>query len=172
METADIPVTLRFKNYRLENVYFNTTAEQRAAVTAFWLREKAIADPREAERRAHEVVFMVYRDDTHELAGVSTVGLQRLGDGRVYYAYRMFLREQDRAHYLMWSVIAATFDFLREFQHPEVRPLGVLHINENPKLMRPGVRRFFARHGYRYLGQAPGGQDVWLAEFGAGLKRS
>ena len=156
---------MNFKNYRLDNVYLKTSAEQRAKIADFWLREKAIADPDEAERRAHEVVVMIYRHDNGALAGVSTVGLTRTGDGRVYYAYRMFLREKDRVPYLMWTVIAATRDFLCTFEHPKAQPLGILHVNENVKLMRPGVRRFFARHGYRYCGQNRRGQDLWLAEF-------
>lgn len=152
-------MSLHFKNYRLDNVYLKTTAAQRGEVTDFWLREKAIADCGEAERRAHEAVFMVYRDDTGELAGVSTVALQQRRDGRIYYAYRMFLRKQDRVPFLMWTVIVATRDFFHPFEHPEAKPSGMLHVNENPKLMRSGVRRFFARHGYRYHGKNPRGQD-------------
>ena len=105
------------------------------------------------------------REDSGELAGVSSVSLARTADGRVYYAYRMFLRPADRVPYLMWAVIAATRDFLQGYAHPQARPLGLLHINENPKLMRPGTRRFFLRHGYRYLGANGLGQDLWLAEF-------
>ncbi len=162
------PSSLRFRHYRLESVYLDTTAGQRAAISGFWLRERAIADPREAERRAGEVVLVVRRDDSGELAGVSTVALRRLGDGRPVYAYRMFLREQDRVPYLMLTVVLATRDFLRGFRHPQAQPVGMLHVNENPKLMRSGVRRFFQRHGYRYLGQNRRGQDLWLAEFGDG----
>ena len=91
--------------------------------------------------------------------------MQRLRDDQVVYAYRMFLREQDRVPYLMNAVIARTRDFLRDFKHPKANPVGVLHVNENPKLMRPGVRRLFERHGYRYLGQNRKGQDMWLTEF-------
>jgi len=156
---------LAFKHYRLDSVYLNTTVEQRAEISAFWLRERAIVDAREAERRAHEVVFRVCRDDTGALSGVSTVSLARTANGRVYYAYRMFLRPQDRVPYLMWAVIAATRDFLREFEHPQAKPSGLLHVNENPKLMRPGARRFFLRHGYRYCGSNALGQDLWVAEF-------
>ena len=32
--------------------------------------------------------------------------------------------------------------------------------------MRPGVRKLFARHGYRYWGQTSRGEDVWATEFG------
>jgi hypothetical protein len=158
-------MSLRCKNYRLENVYLKATAEQRARLSAFWLRERAIADPWEAERRAHEAAFLVYRDDTRELAGVSSVGLKRLEEGRTYYDYRMFLRERDRVPYLMWTVTDASRDFLREFKHPKTESKGMLIAAENPKLMRPGMRRSFQRHGYRYLGQNRKGQDLWLAEF-------
>lgn len=155
----------RFKDYRLENVYLRTVPEQRARLAAFWLREGALADPWEAERRAHEAAFLLLRGGSGELAGLSTVRLQRLNDGRPVYAYRMFMREQDRLPYLMNQLIAATRDFLRDFKRPDVHPIGMLHVNENPKLMRPGIRKLFARHGYLYLGQNRKGQDLWLTEF-------
>jgi hypothetical protein len=154
----------KLENYRLQNVYLRTSAAQRAQLAAFWLREGAIADPWEAERRAHEAAFLVWRNDD-ELAGLSTVRLHCMHDGRWVYAYRMFLRERDRMPYLMNLVIATTRDFLRDFKHPDAQPVGMLHVNENPKLMRPGIRKLFERHGYRYLGQNRKGQDLWLTEF-------
>ncbi len=160
------PLSLRFRQYRLESVYLDTTAGQRAEISEFWLREHAIADPREAERRAGEVVLMVRRDGSGELAGVSTVALRRLRDGRLVYAYRMFLREQDRVPHLMRAVTDASRDFLRTFPPPQAPTVGMLIVAESRKLMRPGLRRPFQRHGYRYLCQNRRGQDLWLAEFG------
>ncbi|MCX7098149.1 MAG: hypothetical protein NTV43_09645 [Methylococcales bacterium] len=155
---------LRFNNYRLENVYLATSDEQRRAIGAFWLDEKALPHHVRAEQRAHEVVIMVYTADSNELAGVSTASPRRAG-GRLYYAYRMFLRPQHRVPYLMWAVITATRNFLAGFNHPKVQAAGMLHINENPKLMKPGIRRFFLRHGYRYCGKNRHGHDIWVINF-------
>ena len=154
-----------FKNYRFDAVYLDTSAEQRAAITRFWLTEQAIADPRLAEQRAHEVVLMVFRADTNELVGVSSVGLSRNQQQRLYYTYRMFIRAADRVPYLMWSVVTATREFLEGYTHPSGAIAGLIHINENPKLMKPGIRRFFLRHGYHYGGKNQRGQDRWLIHF-------
>jgi hypothetical protein len=155
-----------FRDYLLQNVYLRTTQAQRSEIIALWLEEGALSDQAEAERRSHEAVFLV-RTASGDLAGLSTVGLVRVKDGRTFYAYRMFLRKGNRVPYLMVAVIAATRDFLRTFQHPELQPAGMLHVNENPKLMRPGVRKLFERHGYRYWGTTPQNEEVWAFEFDA-----
>ena len=91
---------MRFNDYLLENVYLRTTDAQRAEIMALWQQEGAVPDPAERARRSREVVFMV-RNAVGELAGLCTVGLTRVQVGRVFYAYRMFLRPQDRMPYLM-----------------------------------------------------------------------
>jgi hypothetical protein len=155
---------IRFRDYLLENVYLRTTAAQRSEIMGLWHEEDALGDTSEAKRRSHEAVFLV-RSPSGQLAGLSTVGFVRLKDGRKFYAYRMFLRTQDRVPYLMLEVVIATRDFLRTFQHPEVPAAGLVHVNENPKLMRPGMRRLFERTGYRYWGKTPAQEDVWGVEF-------
>jgi hypothetical protein len=155
---------LRFRDYLLQNVYCRTTSGQRSEVIAFWRDEEALNNTAEAERRSHEAVFLV-RTSSGELAGLSTVGFMRLRDGRTFYAYRMFLRKQDRVPYLMLAVVLATRDFLKAFPHPDMQPTGILHVNENPKLRRPGMRRLFEREGYRFWGTTPQGEDVWAVEF-------
>jgi len=157
---------VRFRDYLLENVYLRTTEAQRSEIIALWREEEALTDQAEAERRSHEAVFLV-RTASAELAGLSTVGLVRVKDGRTFYAYRMFLRKRDRVPYRMVAVIIATRDFLRTFQHPELQPAGMLHVNENPKLMRPGARKLFERLGYRYWGRTPRDEEVWAVEFDA-----
>jgi hypothetical protein len=78
----------------------------------------------------------------------------------------VYLRKRDQAiPYLGITVCDVTRDFLRKFKHPVAQPAGVLNVNENPRLMKPGVRKLFTRHGYRYWGQTALGQDVWVTEF-------
>jgi len=156
---------VRFRDYFLQSAYLRTTQDERSEIIAFWQEEGALTDPAETERRSHEAVFLV-RTATGGLAGLSTVGLVRTKDGRVFYAYRMFLRKRDRVPYLMMGVAAATRDFLRTFRHPEVQAAGIIYVTENRKLMRAGMRKLLARHGYRYWGTTADAEDVWAVEFG------
>lgn len=155
---------LRFGDYHLENVYLRVTESLRAEILELWTTEGAGLRGADAERSSREAVFLV-RDRLGVLAGVSTVALVRLKNGQRYYSYSMFLRPRDRVPFLMVVVCDATRDFLRTFKHPVSQPAGMLNINENLKLMRPGMRRLFERHGYRYWGKTARGEDVWVTEF-------
>ena len=158
-------MNLHFNDYLLENVYLRTTEAQRSEMLELWRTEGAGMEEANAERSSHEAVYLV-RTASGELAGVSTVALVRLKEGQRYYSCSLFLRRRDRVPYLMINVCDATRDFLRTFKHPVEQPAGMLNINENPRLMRPGVRKLFARHGYRYWGQTAVGEDVWVTFFG------
>jgi len=158
-------LNIYFRDYLLENVYLRTTETQRSEILALWRSEGAGIEAADTERSSREAVFLV-RAKSMELAGVSTVALVRLKDGRRFYSCSLFLRRRDRVPYLMINVCDATRDFLRNFKHPLSQPAGMLNINENPRLMRPGVRKLFARHGYRHWGQTSRGEDVWATEFG------
>ena len=158
-------LNLHFKDYLMENVYLRTTEAQRSEMVELWRNEGSGLEGADAERTSHEAVFLV-RNPSGELAGVSTVALIRLKDGRRFYSCSLFLRPRDRVPYLMINVCDATRDFLRTFKHPLAQPAGMLNINENPRLMRPGARRIFVRHGYTYWGQTSKGEDVWATEFG------
>ena len=158
-------LNLHFKDYLMENVYLRTTEAQRSEMVELWRNEGSGLEGADAERTSHEAVFLV-RNRSGELAGVSTVALIRVKDGRRFYSCSLFLRPRDRVPYLMINVCDATRDFLRTFKHPLAQPAGMLNINENPRLMRPGARRIFVRHGYTYWGQTSKGEDVWATEFG------
>jgi hypothetical protein len=153
-----------FKDYLLENVYLRTTDSQRSEILALWRDGRVEIDRSQAERRSREAVFLV-RAASGELAGVSEVALVRVRAHRRFYAYTMFLRESDRVPYLMLAVVLATRNFLSTFRHPRSQPEGMLHVNENLKLMRPGMRKLFERQGYQYWGRTSRNEDVWAVEF-------
>jgi hypothetical protein len=156
---------LHIKDYVLENVYLRTTDAHRSEILAFWRNEGAGLEGADAERSSHEAVYLV-RAQSGELAGVSNVALVRLKDGRRFYSMSLYLRKEDQSvPFLGITVCDATRDFLRKFKHPVAQPAGVLNVNENPRLMRPGVRKLFRRHGYQYWGQTARGEDVWVTEF-------
>ena len=154
----------RFGDYDLEYVYLRTTETQRGEILELWQNEEAGIQGSDADRSSREAVLLV-RTGSGELAGVSNVALVRLKDGRRYYSCSVFLRRRDRVPHLMVAICKATRDFLRNFKHPVSQPAGILHVNENPKLMRPGIRRLFTRNGYQYKGQTSLGEDVWVVEF-------
>jgi hypothetical protein len=77
----------------------------------------------------------------------------------------MFLHPADRVPFLMRAVTNATRDLLRGLPHPGGPVAGMLIETENRKLMRPGIRRYFERHGYLYRGRTGRGLDLWLAPF-------
>ena len=155
---------LQFRGYLFENVYLRTTESQRGEIRELWRGGKVVLKEQEAERRSHEAVFLV-RANSGQLAGISEAGLVRLRGGRRFYAYTTFLRKSDRVPYLMLAVLNATRDFLREFRHPLAQPEGMVLVTENPKLMRPGVRKLLARHSYCYWGRTTWEEDVWAVEF-------
>jgi hypothetical protein len=158
--------TRRFHGYRLEPVYLAITGQERAEVIAMWRAARAHSDPSVAAHRSREVVMLVRHEGSGELVGVSTVALKPSpGKGRSLYHFRMFLRHEHRQPYLMREVTNGTRDFLRTFPHPSAKPAGMLIVTENRKLMRPGIKRYLERHGYRYGGRGPQGLDVWLAPF-------
>jgi hypothetical protein len=154
---------LYFQGY----VYLRTSPEQRGEAVAFWLAQGALQNRQVGERRAAELAYLVRRTDD-ELAGIATVGRKSVADGRFYYLFRMFLRLEDRTPYLMRAVTNATRDFLRDFEHPLGHAAGMLIVTENRKLMHPGIRRYFERHGYRYRGKNSRGLNLWLAPFDEG----
>lgn len=160
---------LCFKDYLLENVYLRTTDGQRSEIVALWRNEGSGLAGADRERSSREAVFLV-RTGSGELAGVSTVALVRVKGGQRFYSYSMFLRKRDRVPNLAVAVCNATREFLRNFKHPVSQPVGMLNVNENPKLMRPGMRRLFARLGFRYWGQTALGEDVWITDFGEPAK--
>jgi hypothetical protein len=163
--SAESRPNLYFRDYRLENVYLRTTESQRSEILALYHNEGAGIQGADAERSSHEAVYLV-RGPSRELAGVSTVALVRIKGGLRFYSNSMFIRKRDRVPFLMLAVLNATRDFLRNFKHPVMQPVGMLIVNENPKLMRPGARRAFVRNGYKYWGQTATGEDVWVTEFG------
>jgi hypothetical protein len=154
-----------YRDYLLQNVYLRTTETQRSEILELWRNEAVEMNPGDAERSSREAVYLI-RNRSGELAGVTTVALIRLKDGRRFYSCNLFIRPRDCAPYLHITATDATRDFLRNFRHPVSQPAGMLNVNENPRLARPGVRKLFERHGYQFWGQTTRGEDVWITEFG------
>lgn len=155
-----------YRGYRLIPVYRNTTAALRAAAIDFWFRHQAVGEPCMAERRSHELVYLAL-EGAGRIGGLTTASLaRRLADGRTVFNLRIFIAPADRAGYLMRELINRTRDLLRQ-ERAGAPTGGVCLVADNPKLGRPGIRRYLLRQGYQPRGCTRAGQERWFASFGA-----
>lgn len=161
---ANRPARYEYHGYTIDNVYQAVSDGLRAEIVDMWLNNKIIPSRGMALRRVDQV-FLSIRNPAGQLAGVATVyvdDFQQRGDS--YYFFRMFIQPHDRIPGLMRFSAVLTRDLLRA-RHKPGGPQGIVHVNENQKLMRPGMRRMFERNGYEYMGRTPKGNDVWRALF-------
>lgn len=141
-------------------------AALRAEVVAFWMAHGAIPSADEARRRADELVCIA-RDALGEIAGVNTAALSPPGpDGRRWFAYRMFVRRQDRQLRLSLAMVRAAVQELRR-RRGEPSVAGVVIVTENRKLMKRGGHRLLQRLGFARAGRDRRGQEVWMCAFDA-----
>ena len=153
-----------YHNYRLFVVYQRSTPEVRREIIRLWQRHNVVRDQREADLRSHQAVIII-RNEQNDLIGLSTIYTgEFLQRGNLYYFYRMFIQPEDRIPGMMWEVTTRTFEVLQAHPVPG-KPPGIIIVTENPKLMRPGMKRSFERHGWTYLGRGPRNNDLWSKLF-------
>ncbi|MHB1544538.1 MAG: hypothetical protein ACYCS1_03960 [Gammaproteobacteria bacterium] len=153
-----------FHRYVLVPVFQVTTEDLRRQVVEFWAREGALQNRAEAERRAHELVYVIY-DEHQNLVGVCTAQLAtsvRLE--RSVYFLRLFIRASDRATGLPQEVIRCAWRLLKN-QTPPGGADGAMIVGENTKLARPGMMRVLSRRGWKYLGLNAHHLPVWEKPF-------
>jgi hypothetical protein len=151
-----------YYGYRLTPVYRRIDTGLAQQIMDFWKGNRAIDDPIELKRRVAEVVYVALAPGG-ELIGISTVYIAYLDD-KPYYFYRMFIQDNHRRAGMMRQITRATYDYLQQLP-VENKPLGMIIVTENSKLMREGVRRMLVRHGCIYLGKTPRNLDMWKADF-------
>lgn len=167
-ETHDLPPpdleSTAYRGYLLIPVYRCTTAAQRAAAIGFWFEHKATNEPCLAERRSHELVYLAVAADGR-IGGLTSVSLARRDtDGRTVYNFHIFIAPRDRVPYLMRELTNRTRDLLRRDSR-STPASGMRLVADNPKLHRPGIRRYLVRQGYCPRGQNRHGIDQWFAPF-------
>lgn len=153
-----------FHGYPLIPVYRTVTAEQRGEAIRFWFEQGAINESCVAERRSHEPVYLARAPDGR-LAGLTSVSLgRRNADGRTVYDLRIFIAPAHRIPFLVRELTDRTRALLKadSQRHPAS---GMRLVADNPKLMRPGMRRYLERHGFLYRGSDRHGVDRWFAPF-------
>lgn len=152
----------KYRKHTFHGVYGNVDEDLQKEIAAFWTRNQAISDRREALRRTREVVLVI-RNAADEIAGITSVYLGHLDDGIEYYFYRIFIQCTDRAAGMMRAATRATRVYLRDHPVPDGPPAMII-VTENPKLMRKGMRRMFSQDECVYLGKTANGCDRWSVD--------
>lgn len=153
-----------FPGYHLIPVYRAVTGEQRAEAIRFWFENRFLNESCLAERRSRELVYLARTPDGR-LTGTSGVSLGRRGpDGRTVYELRLFIAPSNRLPSLIRDLTRRTRDRLKAdcLEHPAS---GMRLTADNPKLMRPGIRRYLERHGFLFRGADRHGVDRWFLPF-------
>jgi hypothetical protein len=150
--------------YTLQNVFRTITKEQQRACVELWIRNQALSSEIAAWIRSEEVCYFITETATGNLVGMNTLYIDHLSapDGR-YLFYRMFIDPLFRNSRLMivGTAMAACY---AKIHLAKYGVLGVVNVNENPKLARRGLATVFSRLGYQVIDQQDG-HDSWLFLF-------
>ena len=154
---------------RLLNFHQRMTPRCQQAIADFWLAMGAIADPREAHRRAHEVVYLAVNADG-AIVGVSTcyVDSLELESARGnYWHYRQFVAPAYRTPQLAGAIVNSTLNYLRDLSATTTTVKGVVIALENKKLQSPSLtQRVFKNHfKLNKLGVDAQGRPLWGVDF-------
>jgi hypothetical protein len=136
-------------------------------VVEFWTSERAIPDPREAERRVEEV-RTVALDPEDALAAISTVYLKHNAQLDLdMWHLRGFVGRAHRMGNLATRILWATRDHLREQWEGGVerRAPGVLLEVENQLLMTYFNRAFWVLSDFWFIGESDRGAHVRVHYF-------
>ena len=142
------------------------------AIRAFWTREGANVEGKEALRRVQQVVLHVL-DENDEIAAVATAVpkvLPRLG--QPLYYYRCFVGKAWRSGRLVRPLIRQSQRVLEDYARDHDFPcIGVLLELENKGFAGTLQWAHWNTTGFSYIGKSPRGLDLRMCYFrGARLK--
>lgn len=161
--TKDLP-RLEFGSYTLQNVFQSITEEQRRACVELWLRNRVIPTEQAALQRSNQVCYFITDSASGQCVGVNTLYRDRLvANGPEFFFNRMFIDPDYRNSRLMITGTAMMLCYAKT-RLAGLGVEGVININENTKLSRPGMNKIFTRLGYRSIGQQ-NGKEVLYFEF-------
>lgn len=151
------------KTYRMQLVAGRMNDALRNEIITMWVEGGALHQD-EAERRSKEVVIAI-RDHSNRMIGVTTSHPVMVPNVGVCWFLRMFLMPEHRGFLgknglgLPARMLGATMAFLAESSAsiPKNRPVGVMMILENKKLLTPRWKRVFESRGWQFVGTAPNG---------------
>lgn len=162
----------RTESFTYHTCWPEISADDAAAVTAFWQDEGAIAEPQQATERVRQVV-MYASDAEGNIAGVCTalpVTPPQLGQPMYYW--RTFIGRAHRRSMLMKWLAKRSCELLGEHARANDWPcIGVLVELENARFGERGRRPVWWDPVFVYIGKSPRGFDVRVHYFdGAPLK--
>lgn len=160
---ADIQ-KLKYGDFTLQNVFGVMTEEQRHACVNMWLRNNVLPSEQVAWQRTEQVCYFITESSTGKLVGVNTLYIDYLEQGgQAFYMNRMFIDPLYRSGRLMVTGTALMLCYAKSALAAQGLP-GVINVNENRKLSRPGMAKIFQRLGYRKIGEQFG-NEILLFEF-------
>ncbi|MEO0369538.1 MAG: hypothetical protein AAF197_12280 [Pseudomonadota bacterium] len=150
--TIDQLDQLAFEQYLLTNVFEKITVEQRDACVELWLRNRVLPSEEAAIKRSQQICYHLTNRDSGKTIGVNTLYRGFVtNEMPEVWLNRMFIDPLYRNTRLM--IVGTSMMLCFAKLHLSDRGLpGVVNINENRKLSRPGAQRVFHRLGYRRIG--------------------
>lgn len=146
----------------LKYVYGGLSEENKEEIFRMWESHTPLTKEVQL-KRIDEVVYIVKKDG--KIMGVSTAYLQKPPRREEkYYFFRTFIHPDIRG--IIGSgfpdIVRATNQRMQEVNAKDHLAAGMVVITENQKLMRPGFRKLFLDGGWKYVGQTPQKQDIWV----------
>lgn len=146
---SDLPC-IYWQDYKLENVFKKITDAQRQACIEMWLKHKVIASEETALKRTDQICYLLTDTKSGDVIGVNTLYQDKLPtSSKTYFFNRMYILPEHRNSRLMIIGTAAMLCFAKHHLS-DFGVAGVINVNENKKLSRPGLQRIFRRLGYRH----------------------
>lgn len=153
-----------YGSYRLRNVFGKINEQQQQACIELWLKNHVLPNRQAAVERSKEVCYLIEDTRNEQVIGVNTLYPGHLDKGHTkVWLNRMFLDPQHRATRLMIIGTALMLCYAKT-NLTDQGMVGVVNVNENRKLSRPGMQRIFQRLGYKHLGWQQN-KEVILFEF-------
>jgi hypothetical protein len=153
-----------FGRFALRNVFGSITENQRQQCVELWLDNNVLPNQRAALERSNEVCYMLSDLESQRIIGVNTLYPGTLGNqGAPVWLNRMFIDPHHRSTRLMITGTAMMLCYAKTTLSNQGH-VGVVNVNENRKLSRPGMQRIFERLGYRRIGWQAG-NEVLLFRF-------
>ena len=111
----------------------------------------------------------IARNERGEITGIVFVFLREASDETTYgthaYFQRMYIVPEARNLKLANQLFQAFLNgFEKATEHRDHRAKALMSVNNNPRLKTAYVRRYFARLGFRLLGDNKFGNEVWTKE--------
>lgn len=152
-----------YGDYHLQNVFESITEEQRQRCVEMWVNNGAIPNRPAAYQRSKQVCYFITERCSGNLIGVNTLYLDHLDKNEpALFFNRMFIVPKHRDSRLMITGTAMMLCFARtKLANRGVN--GVININENTKLSRPGMHRIFTRLGYQRIGHQRNQEILYFA---------